>query len=143
PHQFAWLEDDLASNRDTPAIVAVHYPAISIPDRLRHPELKDGGSLANGSLLLELLEGFPHVKAVFSGHVHMHFVARRGGITQVVTGALPEFPTEYREVRVYEDRLEILTHGLSDTSFAARSLIPGRDWTAGEPCDRTVTIALV
>lgn len=143
PHQFAWLEDDLERNGDTATVIAIHCPVTPIPDRLRRPEMKDGGSLANGPLLVEFLQRFPSVKAIFSGHVHMHFVTSVGTVVQVVTGALPEYPTEYREVNVYDDRMEILTRGLSDTSFAARSLIPGREWTAGEPSDRSVTVSLV
>ncbi len=73
----------------------------------------------------------------------MHFIEVRDGITHVCTGALPEYPTEYRDICVYEDRMEVTTRGLSDASFAARSLIPGNEWTAGEPEDRTATISLV
>jgi hypothetical protein len=72
----------------------------------------------------------------------MHFIEEVNGITCVTTGALPEFPTEYRDIQVYEDRMEVSTCGLSDPSFAGRSLIPGKDFTAGDPCDRAVTIAL-
>jgi 3',5'-cyclic AMP phosphodiesterase CpdA len=142
PHQFAWLEDDLSHNDETPTIIATHYPSVSIPKRLIRPGLKDAGCLENGSLLMDLLGRFPQVKAVFAGHVHMHFIEEVNGITCVTTGALPEFPTEYRDIQVYEDRMEVSTCGLSDPSFAGRSLIPGKDFTAGDPCDRAVTIAL-
>lgn len=136
PEQFAWLEQDLSAHADVPTIVAVHYPATPLPKRLIRPGLRDGGSLENGELLLQLLTQHPHVFAIFSGHQHMHVIERTAGITQVVTGALPEFPTEYREVRVFADHVEIVTHGLSDPQYALRSLIPGRESTAGEPQDR-------
>jgi len=142
PHQFAWLEDDLARHSGDPTIVATHYPAIAIPDRLLRPQIKDAGHLDNGGLLVELLERSPQVKAVFSGHVHMHFVERGRTLTHLVTGALPEFPSEYRDIQVHDDRLEVFTCELSDKSFAQRSLIPGKDWTAGQPGDRTATIPL-
>lgn len=144
PHQLEWLGECLAANTDTPTIVASHYPAIPIPDRLRraHPQIKDGGCLDNGAELVDLLLKHPHVKAIFSGHVHMHFVEKIGNLTQVVTGAMPEYPTEYRDCQVHEDRIEIHTLGLSDPSFAARSLLPGRGWTSGQAQDRRVTIPL-
>jgi hypothetical protein len=110
---------------------------------MERPDFKNGGCLDNGDALLSFLRGFPQVKAVFSGHVHLHFIERLDGLTQVVTGALPEFPTEYRDVRVYDDRMEIETIPLSDPAFAARSLIPGKDWTAGGVEDRTATISLI
>lgn len=140
PHQFSWLEEELETNPHLPTMIAVHFPALPIPARLHRPDFNDGGCLENGELLLECLARHPHVKAIFSGHVHLHFVARSNGITQVVTGALPEFPTEYRDVKVFDDRLEIQTLGLSDPDFARRSLIDGKNWTAGEWEDRRVVI---
>ncbi len=141
PNQLAWLEEDLANYRGHPTIIATHYPALRIPDRLRRPGIQDSGALENGPLLLEMLCDFPDVRAIFSGHMHMHCVARAGGVTQVITGAMPEYPAEYRVVNVYDDRLELHTLGLSDGRFAARSLIPGKEWTAGEEQDRTAVIA--
>ena len=142
PHQFNWLAEDLRQNPRTPAVVAVHYPAFAIPARLHRPDFNDGGCLENRDLLLECLAGYPQVKAIFSGHVHLNFVARQNGIVQVVTGALPEFPTEYRDVQVFDDRMEVRTLGLSNPEFARLSLIPGKQWTAGDLEDRQVVIPL-
>ncbi len=142
PEQLAWLEEDLRLHSNLSALVAIHYPAIPIPDRLRRPGLNDGGALVNGRELLHLLESFPQVSALFSGHVHLNFVARYNGLTQVVTSALPEFPVELRDVRVYRDRIEVETLPLSDPSFAERSLIAGKEWLAGTAEDRRATIPL-
>ena len=142
PHQFAWLEDDLRRHHGTPTVVAVHYPAVPIPARMRRPNMMDAGTLSNGALLIEFLQRYPQVKVIMSGHVHMHFIETQGRITQVVTASLPEYPVEYRDIHVYEDRLELYTRGLSDTSFARRSLIDGNEWTAGEESDRAATISL-
>jgi len=143
PHQFGWLEDDLSENAGLPTVIAIHYPLVPAPKRLRRPGFKDAGHLDNGSMVLDLLARHPQVKAVFSGHMHMHFIERRDGITHVVTGAMPEFPCEYRDVHVYDDRIDVHTCGLSDKSFARRSLIDENDWTAGQPQDRTMSISLV
>ena len=142
PHQLGWLEDDLANNDSRPTLVALHYPAVPIPKRMQRPGIKDAGSLDNGDLLIEILRRHPHVKAILSGHLHMHFIVPLEGMIQVVTGAMPEFPVEYREFHVYDDRIEIRTCPLSDTSLAARSLIAGKDWTAGEERDRVAMISL-
>ena len=141
-HQLEWLNADLKENSGTATIVASHFPAVPIPERMIRPGMQNGGCLENGQILIDLLKRHPQVKAIFSGHVHLHFVERLNGLTQVCTGALPEYPTEYREIHVYADRLEVYTKGLSDTSYAARSLIPGKSWTAGEPQDRMTTIPL-
>lgn len=138
--QLRWLRSDLEKNRDSITVIAQHYPAIRIPDRRRHPEMKDGGCIENGEELLSLLREYPQVKALFSGHVHMHFIEELDGITHITTGSLPEYPVEYRDVHVYEDRMELFTNSLSDASFASRSLIRGKEWAGGDACDRTVTI---
>ena len=143
PHQLEWLDEDLQAHASTPTIVATHYPAMPIPDRMRRPGVQDSVELDNGDDLIHVMKAHSQVKAVFSGHMHMHYITLDEGIAHVVTGPLPEYPTEYREIEVYEDRLELYTRGLSDTSFANRSLIPGNEWTSGEPGDRRATIRLL
>ncbi|MCF6284873.1 MAG: metallophosphoesterase [Candidatus Hydrogenedentes bacterium] len=143
PHILDWLEEDLALHADTATVIAVHYPVVPIPMRLHRPEFNNGGCLENGDLLLACFANHPQVKAIFSGHVHMHFVEQVNRLTQIVTGALPEYPTEFRDVQVYSDRMEIQTLGLSNGEFAQRSLLPGKEWTAGERCDRKVIVPLM
>ncbi len=141
--QMEWLEKDLQEHADMPTIVSCHYPAIDVPERLKRPGMKIGGHLDNGVALCELLNRNTNVKALICGHLHMHIIEQDQHFTHIVTGALPEYPTEYRDIQVYEDRLEISTLGPSDPSFAARSLIPGNDWTKGQPGDRKAVISLV
>ena len=142
PEQLAWLDEDLSANRDRPTIISCHYPAIPIPARRRRAGMEDAGHLENGADIVALMKRHPQVKAYISGHVHLHFVEVVEGVTHIATGALPEYPTEIREYLVHDDRIEMRTIGLSDTSFAARSLIPGNEWTSGEERDRQITIAL-
>ncbi len=142
PEQFVWLESVLDAFPKMPTCLAFHYPAMKVPTRLRRPDYNDAGALENGDLLVESLSKYPHVKAIFSGHVHTNAIVHRNGIAQIMTSALPEYPVQYREVRVYRDRMEIRTHSLSDRSFAQKSLIPGREYTMGEEQDRTAVIPL-
>ncbi len=141
--QLAWLEEDLKRNASKPTIIASHYPAVPIPERTLRPGIMNAGELDNGGEVIEVLKRHPQVRAVLSGHFHMNLVVQEGGLTHVITSALPEYPTEYRDVCVYEDRMEIKSVGLSDPSFSTRSLRPGGSFTAGQPCDRLVTISLV
>ncbi len=140
PEQLTWLDSELAKQTDVPTAIAVHYPAVPIPQRLHRPAFKNGGCLQNGDLLVEILHRHKQVKAIFSGHVHINFIEDINGIVQVVTGALPEYPVEYRDVQVFDDRMEVYTLGLSDTAFAKQSLIAGKEWTKGDPQDRRKTI---
>jgi Icc protein len=141
-HQLGWLDGDLAAHSGLPTVVALHCPLIPIPRRMHRPGMKDEGHLDNADRVFEILARHAQVKAVMSGHVHMHFIERRDGVTHIATGAMPEFPCEFREISVYDDRMEIRTCELSDREFANRSLIPGKDWTAGQPQDRRATIFL-
>lgn len=142
PEQLEWLDRDLSKHGDTPTMVVCHYPAIDIPERMCRPGMQNAGKLENGDLLLDVMGRHGSVKAMIAGHVHMHFIEPVDGVLHITTGALPEYPTEFRVFDVYDDRVEVTTKGLSDTSFAARSLIPGNEWTAGTPQDRTATIRL-
>ena len=140
--QFAWLDSVLTQDPSTPTVVATHYPAIATPERLMHAGFRDGGALENGGELLALLFRHPQVRAVLAGHTHANYIERSGNVTNVTTGGLPEYPVEYRIMDVHPDRLEVRTVGLSDPSFAQRSLIPGHGYTSGTPEDREATIPL-
>ena len=87
PEQLTWLDAVLKAHAHETTVLAVHYPAIPIPARLRHPGLKDGGYLDNGHLLLQMTDRHPQVAAIFSGHVHLHFIEPAGRLVQVTTGA--------------------------------------------------------
>lgn len=143
PEQFLWLEQDLRAHSHEHTVVAVHYPPIAVPARLKFPGFKDSGKLENGPLLMEVLSSHPQVKVLFTGHAHVNYVEESHGIVQITTSALPEYPCEFREVEVYDDRLEIYTRPLSDSSFASRSLIPAHQITEGTARDRRVTVSLL
>lgn len=142
PHQFGWLERELAADPRVPTLVAVHYPAVPIPRHLRRPGMRDAGRLANGRLLLSLLARHACVKAVLAGHVHLNAADVAAPVPHITTAALAEYPVEYREAVVHDGRLDLIAHPLSDPQYALSSLVPGGEWTAGTPLDRTVSIPL-
>ncbi|MCL4694531.1 MAG: metallophosphoesterase [Candidatus Hydrogenedentes bacterium] len=140
PHQFDWLREDLARNPVTPTVVALHYPVVPLPGRLKWDRMLEPESLENGQILREFLAMFPQVIAVMAGHAHMHYAVQDSHLVHVVTGALAEYPIEYRVIDVHDDRLEIATKGLSDETFAAHSLTPNGAGAAGHECDRNLVI---
>ena len=85
---------DLGVHEGQPAIVACHYPAIGIPERMRRPGMADAGCLENGGDLIAVLRNHPNVRAMFSGHLHMNIIEFVESVMHVTTSALPEFPTE-------------------------------------------------
>ena len=140
PHQFEWLEHDLTAHAELPTLIALHCPAVDVPPRLKARGCAEKGHLGNRGLLFKLLERHKQVKAIFSGHAHMNFIAKEGDLTHIVTAGLAEYPVEYRVISVFADRLEVSTQGLSDESFAAHSLIGENHWGTGEDCDRRAVI---
>ncbi len=143
PHQLRWLEDDLSSHQDFPTVVLVHYPVLPVPEH-RGPcdDGKPRGRMVKEHLLLELLANHKQVKLILTGHSHYHSIRSHKGLIEINTGSLIEYPIEYRDFHVYEDRVEVYTLGLSNEAFAGESLIEGREWPRGRAEDRESVIPL-
>ncbi len=143
PHQLHWLEDDLRSHQDIPTVVLLHYPVLPIPERVsQYDDGNSRGRITKEHLLLDLLANHEQVKLLLTGHTHYHCIRSHKGLTEISTGALVEYPIEYREFHVYDDRVEVYTQGLSNEGFAQESLIEGREWPRGSADDRELVIAL-
>ncbi len=136
PEQFVWLESVLNAFPEQPTCVATHYPVVSLPEYFYQSDYNFAGALENGEMLADVLSKYPQVKVIFSGHVHTNAISKGNGILHISTSALPEYPVEFREVLVYKNRIEIKTHGLSNPSYAQRSLIQSHEYTAGREADR-------
>jgi 3',5'-cyclic-AMP phosphodiesterase len=76
--QLQWLEQQLADNFDNakPTLVAVHHHSIACG-----VEYMDAMALANADELFVVLDRYPQVKLVISGHIHQEFAAQRDGVT--------------------------------------------------------------
>ncbi|MGI6139021.1 MAG: metallophosphoesterase family protein [Candidatus Hydrogenedentales bacterium] len=140
PEQFVWLESVLSAFPKEPVCVVTHYPVFSLEERFSQPDYKFAGALENGDMLVSLLKRHHQVKIVFSGHAHTNAIMEYGEVMYVCTAALPEYPSEFRVVSVYDDHISIKTQGLSNQDFAKQSLIPGHEYTAGTAEDRSATI---
>jgi 3',5'-cyclic-AMP phosphodiesterase len=76
PERLAWLEAELAADRDTPTLVAMHHPPVLVGmaplDEIGLPE-------ADRLALIELVAANPQVKVIVSGHVHRGATGTVGG----------------------------------------------------------------
>jgi 3',5'-cyclic AMP phosphodiesterase CpdA len=63
--RLIWLETRLQERQDTPAIVFLHHPPMTLGLPMLDPD-----KLRNGEDLLSLLARYPHVKQICCGHVH-------------------------------------------------------------------------
>jgi 3',5'-cyclic-AMP phosphodiesterase len=78
--QLDWLRDDLEAHRGEPTLVFVHH----------HPwdiglKWLDAMKLRNGDDLVGVLQGFPQVRWMICGHIHLDHVSQRGGLTMMST----------------------------------------------------------
>lgn len=137
-----WLENELKEHKKYPVIVSIHTPLFPIPERCKFEGYQDSGILSNAGEVLELLYNHPQTCIILSGHMHMNYLIKEKNVVQITTSALCEYPIEFRQFIVHEDRVEMLTYGLSKPDYAQQSLIPGRESVRGFHEDRTAIIYL-
>ncbi|HOK09325.1 MAG TPA: metallophosphoesterase [Candidatus Hydrogenedens sp.] len=138
-----WLKEELKTCRDKPVVVSIHCPLFPIPDRCKYDGYRDSGILTNAEEVLDILYQHPKTCVVLSGHMHMNYIVQNKNVVQITTSALCEYPIEFRRIIVSPEYMEVETLGLSDKSFAEKSLIHGREMVRGAPEDRHFTIPLV
>jgi 3',5'-cyclic-AMP phosphodiesterase len=76
PERLAWLEEELAADRETPTLLAMHHPPV-----LTGLELLDEIGLAEADRIAvgELVAANPQVKRIVCGHVHRGATGSVGG----------------------------------------------------------------
>lgn len=98
--QMGWLERELARHAGEPAIVALHIPIAAD---------------AKSQAIRERLGRSARVQLILTGHRHTDLVdeVEAGGrkITQVRTAGMHVSATFWRQVRLWEDRIEISATG--------------------------------
>jgi len=78
--QLKWLSDQLTLHKAQPTILFVHHPPFSVDS----PWL-DAIGLREPSKLIELIQSFPQVRAISSGHVHQEFADVQNGLRLLTT----------------------------------------------------------
>lgn len=84
--QLAWLEQQLAAAEPAfgktaqPTVLFLHHPPISVGS----PWLDQIG-LTDAPALWELLDRFPSVKLICTGHIHQELTITRGGVVVLAT----------------------------------------------------------
>lgn len=107
--QLAWLKQDLEDNKKYFTMVFCHHPLLP-------PAPYDGGPpwddyvIPDASSVREVLAGYPQVKMVLSGHVHVNKVQVEKGIYHISTPSLIVYPCAYRIFTVTPDMVTMETH---------------------------------
>jgi 3',5'-cyclic AMP phosphodiesterase CpdA len=95
PDQLAWLRQELAVCGKNLVLVMIHHNVLEhVPDQACHP-LGRRYMLENAAELLSVLNEFG-VQILFTGHLHVQNIARRGELHEITTGSLVSYPHPYR-----------------------------------------------
>lgn len=89
--QLTWLEKELAAAEEELVLLMVHH---NVVEHLRGQSLHPWGRrymLENASQLRRLLQAYG-VQLVFTGHLHIQHIARRGGFTTLPPALWSVFP---------------------------------------------------
>ncbi len=125
--QQAWLKEQLTAHSNELVLVAVHHPLHNIgPHNERDPF--SNFIVDEGSEVEAILDDFPNVKMVLSGHHHVNQIQQRGPRLHVATSALTGFPCIYRMVTIMETdagwhvKVESKTEATEDIIDQARAI---------------------
>jgi len=98
-HQLFWLDTILKNNRDKFTIIAVHHSPYS--------------SLEKPDLFLDLLNLYPQVKVVLSGHDLKTTVIKENDRVFITCPSIVSYPNEYKILEIYPDKVKIDSEHIS------------------------------
>ncbi|MDI6793250.1 MAG: metallophosphoesterase [bacterium] len=116
-HQLDWLKGDLDKYKTSPTMVFLHHwvNRTSVMDDLadmgnKFSTIIGSRFIDNHAQLRAILESYPQVVSVHSGHAHANLVTQDKGITYIATAALIQYPVSYNVYRVWEGGYTISTY---------------------------------
>lgn len=127
--------NELERRRPEWLLVVSHYPMMSQTAYAARNQLKYAGHVEGGEELLKELSARAGAVVCFCAHNHYHHIMARDNWLQCATGALVEYPAEYRLVTIAEGCLSISTHAGAQAAVDAAPA-PQRPQVQGRPEDR-------
>lgn len=123
--QLDWLEQELAAHADKFIILAVHHPFHPLAPIDSQPDWRNF-VCDNGPELLNLLDRYPQVKVVLTGHHHQTKADMLGPRLHLACPALAVYPCAYRTLRLTGSdegtwRIEWQTHLATDSATLAEA----------------------
>lgn len=97
--QVAWLERELAAHSQKLIILAIHHPLHQLAPLDSHPDWTNF-VCDNSSQLLALLDRYPQVKLVLTGHHHLTRADRVRRRLHLACPALAGYPCAYRDLHL-------------------------------------------
>ncbi len=116
-----WLENDLKENKSKKlVIIFTHQLIMPTTPRDKTPEWSLW-MVKNHARVQELIEQFPNVRLVISGHHHASKVETVGRITYVADPAVVTYPCSFRAYTVTGDGIHLQNIGLDDKAMVDRA----------------------
>ena len=97
--QLTWLDDLLPKLQDDLVLVMLHHNVLEHLPGQAKSAMGQRYMVHNHQALIQRLEA-AHVPLMFTGHLHVQDIARRGNLCEILTGSLVSYPHPYRIVDV-------------------------------------------
>jgi hypothetical protein len=133
-----WLRDDLEGNKGKVTVILVHHNII--PFHPRDEEVWANFLLDNNIEFMKLVESYPDVKLVISGHHHLAQMRSFDGISYFSCPSLISWPCAYTVFRIDGGKLEVTVDQIEDESLieeARRRLLGDENLRKLFPGERT------
>ncbi len=117
--ELLWLDDILKANPDKFTVIFMHHPAI--PTTQVDKTAWKSFLLENSEEFLKVINKYPQVKLIFSGHHHNFAVQNINNKLFVSTPSIVTYPNSYKIIKVYPDRLEIENKDISFKQIIKKS----------------------
>lgn len=99
--QMNWLTNELESSGSMPVMIFSHFPVYPL----------DNHNVWNNAALIDLIDGFPNIKAVFTGHNHAGAYEVVNGVHFLTFKAIVDTPDENAYALVKIENQQIIVNG--------------------------------
>ena len=111
PEQLLWLDNTLKANSDKFIMIVMHHPAFqaTASDKTVWKRFV----LENSDEFLKIINKYPQVKLILSGHHHNYAVKNIAGKLFISLPSVVTYPNSYKILKIYPDRVEVENKDIS------------------------------
>lgn len=117
--ELLWLDNVLKANPGKFTIITMHHPAIQTADADKTAWKKF--ILANSDEFINLINKYPQVKLILSGHHHNYAVTNINRKLFISLPSIATYPNQYKILTIYPDRVEIENKNISFKQIIKKS----------------------
>jgi 3',5'-cyclic-AMP phosphodiesterase len=132
PAALAWLKKELETNRKARFVTIVTHQLLNPTTQKDTMPEWSLWMVRNRTAVQEILEQFPNVRLVISGHHHVSRVETVGNITYVADPAIVTYPCAFRVFTISRDGIHLKNIGLDETNMVNKA----RELLAADPYAR-------